>query len=414
MSEDVSMRSFVGRQINERYVLRELLGEGAFGAVYLSDQSMFGGRVRRVAIKLCKQPNLDDSQARNVFQDASRLAGAIDELRDADARLHLVHVYDAGISVELGSRAYLVMEYVHGTTLARQFKSFGCVPSNLLFSWLKQLCRAMSSLHALMPPLVHRDLKPDNVLLGVDNVVRVADFGLAERGDFAGSVAGVAGTLVYRAPETARGSSYPASDVYSIGVLLYEGLCGKLPFDLPKHLADDAREQRLEAQKLQGDFVPPSYHNNTVSKALDAIVLKCLAPAPAERYFDAKQLLGVLEDFEGKPMTGGDSTKVEQVVDPVQARTRLESALRSAKCAGVERFEALRELASLESKAGRVEEAAQRLSEAWEVSKDRAFLRSRLERKALLQEAARLWRVSGNEFQAKRYERLASHETRDR
>lgn len=288
------LRSFEGRVINDRYLLTKWIGGGAFGAVFLSEQRILGRPVRRVACKISRDAGMTEEDAREKFADILRLAEAMDGMTDSEARRHLVHVYDGGLAHDAGGRAFLVMEFVQGTTLAAQFATLKTVPAKLLFNWARQICVALRGLHALDQPLLHRDLKPDNVLLGSDLTVRLIDFGLAARLLESGTVPGVAGTLTYMAPETSQGQSVPASDLYSLGVLMYEGLTGRLPYEHlipPPGMPDTLHGDWLYEQKRVGRAVaPPSRLNNTVTRETDAVVLRCLEFDPARRFRSAAEL----------------------------------------------------------------------------------------------------------------------------
>ena len=234
------------------------------------------------------------------------LADAIDELTDAEARSHLVQIFDAGIWEEEQNRAYVVMEFIQGKSLRAVLDSYRpspgvCsqirVPENIVRDWARQLSRTVGQLHSLVPAVLHRDLKPSNVLLEQDKHIRVVDFGLAARLIQQGYVPGTAGTTAYMAPEVLMGESVPASDVYSIGLILYEALTGRLPFEhliVPTGTATLAEVPWLYQQKSKVRAVPPSAHNATVSKDLDRIVLRCVEFDPSKRYFTASELLNDL------------------------------------------------------------------------------------------------------------------------
>ncbi|NUO83232.1 hypothetical protein HUU05_24430, partial [candidate division KSB1 bacterium] len=119
--DTVDMKSFVGMTIRESYLLRDYISQGNFGAVYKSEQQFLGVPVRRVAVKLSKAAQVDLKTAKDIFADAFLLAEAMDEMDDAQARTNLVHVYDVGLIKELDNRMFVVMEYIQGTDLDRQF-----------------------------------------------------------------------------------------------------------------------------------------------------------------------------------------------------------------------------------------------------------------------------------------------------
>ena len=403
-----SMRVLEGELVGD-YLLREHLGEGAFAGVFLSEQRMLGEPFRDVALKLSRRTGMTAGTARELFKDAFLLARAMDSITDTEARLHLVHVYDAGISAT-DRRAYLAMEYVRGTTLASRFARQSTVDAAQITAWARQIGKALRALHGLDPPLVHRDLKPDNVLLGMDNLVRLVDFGLAERLLSLGYMPGVAGTLAYMAPEASRGASLPASDVYSLGLLMYEGLTGEHAFRHlipPVDLPDEDYGSWLYEAKKRHPALPPSALSNTVDPKLDAIVRRCLEFEPGKRFHDAAEFLEELN--RESPIPGSVDSALREPPSTVagkrlhRARHDLEARLAEIVVRD-KRFEVLQRLGEVLTALGEHAEAARRLGEAWQLTRTSAILRDTGERVALLGAVAGAYRLAGNEFQARRYE----------
>lgn len=286
------MNSLVGQTLRDSYILEELLGEGNFGAVFRGTQLFLGTPVRSVAVKLTKDTNLDISTARMIFADAFLQAQALQKMTDARARQHLVHVYDMGIALE-EKRGFIVMEHIQGTTLADRLASPHPIPTTQLVDWMSQICHVLHKLHTLVPPLLHRDLKPDNILLGSDGILRIVDFGLAASLMQHGFARGFVGTLAYMAPETMIGESVPASDVYSIGVIFYQSLTGSHPFAhlLPLMSPTNFNREQFYQQMNTYRPPPPSHLNSIVPAALDALVSRCLEFYPNKRYYNAGALL---------------------------------------------------------------------------------------------------------------------------
>jgi eukaryotic-like serine/threonine-protein kinase len=409
-ADEVVMRELEGQTVGG-YVLQEYLGEGAFGGVFLSEQLVLGQRLRRVALKLSRRTGMTASAVHELFGESFLLARSMDEIKDSEARQHLVHVYHAGITDGDG-RAFLTMEYVPGTTLADRFARQEKVDAPQLTKWATQIAKALRGLHGLQQPVVHRDLKPDNVLLGMDNLVRLVDFGLAGRMVDLNYVPGVAGTLAYMSPETSQGASTPASDVYSLGLLMYEGLTGEHPFrDLipPVDLPDERYSDWLYETKRGYRAVPPSALSNTVTPKLDAIVLRCLEFEPDRRFADAGEFLAELAK-EGptqppvaavlRDLRRDGSTKNRQ-----RARQTLEERL-AANPPEAERFDLLRQLGEVLGSSGDHADAARRFGEAWKLTEHRAILRDSRERDALLTQLADAHRKAGNDFHARRYDAL--------
>ncbi|WP_067489646.1 serine/threonine-protein kinase [Actinomadura hibisca] len=396
--QTVELSALRGRTLGGRYELGELLGEGGFGAVFRSDQRLLGAPVRRVAVKVSRRTGLTEQTVRELFGDALLLAEAMDDMTDLEARAHLVHLYDAGLADDLGGRGYLVMEYVQGTTLQAQFAQYRRgVPARLMTAWAKQIAVALRGLHSLVPPLLHRDLKPDNVLLGLDKRVRVVDFGLAARMLSAGHVEGVAGTVSYMAPETAQGASVRASDLYSLGLLVYQGLTGRHPFG---HLhPPDGMPTALHSQwtyhaRADCRVDPPSLLNNTVPAALDDLVLRCLAHDPQDRFRTADELLEAIGEYEAArtPLPPPPPTPAPSV--PQELREHIEAAEKLAA-------------------RGEHGTAARHRELAWRLVQDNpALVRSKAERAELLHQISASYRADGNVYQADRYADLARRERR--
>jgi len=415
----VDFKSFRGRTLHGGYLLEEYIAEGNFGAVFRSHQLFLDYPAYRVALKLSKQTGLDSDTAKELFSDAFILARAIDEIPDLTARGHLVRVFQVGIAPELDRRGYMAMEYVQGTTLADQFESYGRVPANLLLKWMRQACLALSALHDLVPPLLHCDLKPDNILLGTDLAVRLVDFGLSARLLESGFVPDVRGVLKYMSPETSQGESFPASDVYSLGVVMYEGLTGRRPYDhlVPgPGLPDALYSEWFYEQRNQVRPIPPSSLNPSVSPQFDSLILRCLEFSPSERFRNAAELLKDLKCVDkpaGLPLDQtalNEAKQLERDGHPTEAIAALRRVLSQGNLAGDKRFHVLRDLAKLLASQDKHGEAADTLVRAWDLAKDSAILRSRRDRAELLSQVAEAYERAGNPFQAVRYRSWSADE----
>ncbi|MYW68220.1 protein kinase [Streptomyces sp. SID8379] len=415
---DPDLREFVGRVIDGRYELREWIGGGGFGGVFRSEQFLFGHEVRPVACKVSRRPDLTEESAGELFADVLVLAKAMGTMTDLEARRHLVHVYDAGLARDLGGRAYLVMEYVQGTTLADEFARMGRVPPRLMVKWTRQIAVALRGLHCLVPPLLHRDLKPDNVLLGNDRAVRLIDFGLAARMRAAGQADGVAGTTRYMAPETAAGASLPASDLYSLGLLMYEGLTGRQPYEhlvVPLDLPDRALGEWLVEAKRKAPPVRPSAVEGSVAPELDAIVMRCLELRPEDRFRGADDLIAALDGLPGP----GDAARPQGLAELAKARNHVKAGqpreavdrLRVVLGRGGAPRELLptllAELAGAHEKLGEHAAAAKQWAQAFEYVRGGIRPPEGMNRKGLAHRAEAAFRAAGNKFQADHFARLA-------
>jgi len=429
-TDESGMRGLTGGTVDGRYVLRDWLGGGGFGAVYRSEQYILGSPVRQVACKLSRRTGITEATAADLFADVLLLAEAMGTMADTEARHHLVHVYDGGLARDLGGRAFLVMEYVQGSTLAAEFARLQRVPARLMVKWARQICLALRGLHSLVPPLLHRDLKPDNVLLGTDRSVRLIDFGLAARMLDGGMVPGTAGTIQYMAPETAAGASVPASDLYSLGLLMYEGLTGRHAYDHlvpPLSLPHRAHGEWLQEQKLKAPPVPPSALNNSVPPELDALVLRCLEVRPGRRFRGAAEVMAALDALpETRPAAGPVAgTASARPTAPPGTRELAEArrALTAGRAADAVSLllpltedgrtgrdllpSVLAELAQALEQQGTYDAAAAHWAKAHDLVRAGARMSDGTVRADLARRAERAFRQAGNRFQADHFARLS-------
>jgi serine/threonine-protein kinase len=261
------MDQLQGRRIGGRYLLHERVGRGGLGVVYRAVDERLG---RTVAVKLLNEQVADDPAAvQRLEQEARTTAGLTSE--------HVVHVYDFG--TEEG-RPYLVMEYLPAGTLAQQLAGKLPLPSETVVEYGRQLAAGLAAAHAR--GLIHRDMTARNVLVGDDGRLKITDFGIAK---VAGSPAltrtGLTvGTAIAMAPEQAQGHTVtPATDVYGLGVLLYELATGQLPFT-------GNNDVEIALQHVQTPPRPPKDINPALPDWLNEIILTALAKDPAARYPD--------------------------------------------------------------------------------------------------------------------------------
>jgi serine/threonine-protein kinase len=260
------------------YELLEELGRGGMGVLYKARQR---DPERLVALKSALAGELATAEERARFLAEARMAARLNDAR-------VVQIYDVG---EQDGQLYFSMQYIEGTTLARRAAG-GPLPPREAARIVAAVARAVH--HAHENGVVHRDLKPSNVLLDHAGEPHVTDFGLARRvegGESLTRTGAIVGTPSYMAPEQAEGSrGTPASDIYSLGALLYHLLTGKPPFQAAS-LLDTlllVREQ---------DLVEPRRLNPKVDRDLEWICLKCLEKRPSDRYATAAELANHLEAF---------------------------------------------------------------------------------------------------------------------
>jgi beta-lactam-binding protein with PASTA domain/tRNA A-37 threonylcarbamoyl transferase component Bud32 len=277
-----------GRALNGRYQLISVVGGGGMAQVYKARDNVLG---RIVAVKLLREQYTGDSQFVVRFKREAQAAANL-------AHPNIVNVYDVG---QDGDLYYIVMEYIAGASLKEVITSSGPFPANKATSIAIQILAGIEYAHR--NGLIHRDIKPQNVLIGPDGTVKVTDFGIAKSvSDLGLTEAGLAlGTAHYFSPEQAKGERVvPASDIYALGVTLYEMLTGKLPFESDsvmglayKHLSEPPR--------------PPRELNPSVPARLEAIVMKALAKDPNERFASAAEMEKALRSM----LAGGQQATVE-------------------------------------------------------------------------------------------------------
>jgi serine/threonine protein kinase len=301
----------LGQMLAGKYRLLEVQASGAFGTVFCAHQFFCREFMRPVAVKVSRQTGLTEETAPQLFGDAlvlARLLAGDDLPQDATAgRRHLVQIFDMGLLPEHDDRAYLVMEYVDGLPLISHMRAAGRFSVAAGLGYIKQICRAMALVHS--QGAVHRDLKADNILIDRRGIVRVVDFGLAAFADRQlGFAAGTMGTFTYMAPETLHGRSTPASDVYSLGLLMYELFTGGGPHLTAPWNTDENVDHREEHYRIKKglSFPPLSQVQNEIRndhRWLDELILRCLETDPGRRFADAGKLLAATEGCEsGEPV----------------------------------------------------------------------------------------------------------------
>ncbi len=266
-----------------RYRLLGRLGSGGMADVWCADDTMLH---RRVALKFLHERFAQDEQFVERFRrEASAAAGLQHQ--------NVVGVFDRGT---YDGTHYIAMEYVEGASLKDLIDRGLSVPEAVEI--VRQVLAGARYAHSR--GIVHRDLKPQNVLVDSEGRARVADFGIARAGVSEITQTGsVLGTAQYLSPEQAQGLPVTAaSDIYSIGVMLYEALCGRVPFEADSPVTV-ALKQVSERPR------PPSELNPAVSRALDAVVLKALAKDPANRFASAQEFLDALDAAEADPSGAG-------------------------------------------------------------------------------------------------------------
>src|SRR5207237_3206039 len=262
--------TLIGTVFDGRYKILRKLGTGGMADVYLAEDQELG---RRVAIKILNDRHAaDDSFVERFRREAKNAAGL--------SHPNIVSIYDRG---EAEGTYYIAMEYLEGRTLKELIVTKGPTPIHVAIDYTRQMLAALGFAHR--NGIVHRDIKPHNVVVGPDGRLKVTDFGIARSGASQMTEAGpIIGTAQYLSPEQARGAPVDQrSDIYSVGIVMYEMLTGTVPFtgDTPLEIA---------MKHLSEVPVPPSELRAEVPDDLDLIVVRALAKDPADRYQPAEEM----------------------------------------------------------------------------------------------------------------------------
>ena len=295
-----------GTVLSARYRIEERLAVGGMGAVYVAEDERLN---RPVAIKVLKEDLAHDPRFVERFRREARAAGAL-------SHPNVAGVYDFG---NHEGRHYMVMELARGRDLARLLRETGPLTSERSARVASQIARALGHAHAA--GVVHRDVKPANVIVDENDRVKVTDFGIARAvGDSTLTATGsVLGTAHYISPEQAGGGEVgPPADIYSLGIVLYEMLTGSLPFTGDSAVA-------VAMRHLSDEVPAPSDLNRDVPGELDEVVARATAKEPSARFADAGAMADALEaalrpTAEGATVAMGGATQtqaMEQSVWPI-------------------------------------------------------------------------------------------------
>jgi eukaryotic-like serine/threonine-protein kinase len=314
----------IGTLFAKRYRLERKLGSGGMADVWLAEDTELG---RHVAIKILHERYANDEQFVERFRrEATHAAGL--------SHPNIVSIYDRGASE--GSY-YIVMEYVEGRTLKELIISRGPCPVPVAISYTRQILAALRYAHR--NGIIHRDIKPHNVIVDREGRVKVADFGIARAGVSQMTEAGsIIGTAQYLSPEQARGAPVDeSSDLYSTGIVLYELLTGVVPFtgETPVETA---------MKHLSAPPTPPSELRHEIPEDLDLVVLRALAKEPADRYRTAGEMDRDLELVaRGEPVgqeTANAATVVLAGAGALEPTAATRIVRRTVDYGGAERYRA--------------------------------------------------------------------------
>jgi len=280
-------------KIRDTYTVDSFLGEGAFGSVYMVRHKYLGIQ----ALKIFHPGIIPKEQEPELYNEAYILSKITHE--------NVVRVYEANSFEYSGNKySYIAMEYVKGGTLSGYIEKLVRLPIVMAIEIQRGICCGLTQLHKSKPPLVHRDVKPQNIMIDISNrvIAKVSDFGLVKRVDPITQMTEAAGTLTYLPPEGFWDYETPASDVFSAGIIFYIMLTGVSPFKITAgHKCTKKEEVRtaiIASRNKKPE--PPSKFNMDLDNEINDIVLRALEPNIKERYQDAETFLNAIDQYQFK------------------------------------------------------------------------------------------------------------------
>lgn len=273
-----------------RYELIEKIGDGGMAIVYKAKCRVLK---RYVAIKILKPEFTQDAKFVENFRRESHAAASL-------SHPNIVSVYDVG---QEGNINYIVMELVSGMTLSEMIEKEGPMDYRRAISITKQIASGLSAAHK--KGIVHRDVKPHNILMTEDGIAKITDFGIAKAVTNTTIVDtskdNIMGSVHYFSPEQARGGYVDEkSDIYSLGIVLFEMLTGKVPFDGDNPVT-------IALMQINEAITPPSVFNHNIPPSLESIVMKATEKRPSKRFASADEMISALESIETVNRVVGDS-----------------------------------------------------------------------------------------------------------
>lgn len=266
----------IGTLLGNRYELVEKIGEGGMAEVFKAKDSLLN---RFVAVKILKEEFSQDNSFVDKFKGE---ATAVASLSDNN----IVNIYDVG---SYGKINYIVMEYVDGKTLKQVINENGRLQYEDAVKIAIQIGKALDCAHR--NNIIHRDIKPHNILVSNDGVIKVTDFGIAKASNSVTitNSSKVMGSAHYFSPEQARGSYVDfRTDIYSLGIVLYEMLCGKVPFDAESPVS-------IALKHIQETPPAPKNSNSSIPESLNALIMKSIEKEPIKRYQSIKEMISDLQ-----------------------------------------------------------------------------------------------------------------------
>ncbi|MCQ2353960.1 MAG: PASTA domain-containing protein [Clostridia bacterium] len=277
-----SFERFVGTTLDDRYQIEKLIGTGGMAVVFRAFDPVEN---RQVAIKMLRDEIANDKEALKRFVNESKAVALL-------SHPNIIKIYDIAIEGEV---KYLVMEYVEGISLRTYMDTRNVLDFDEVVSYSEQILAALE--HAHSKGVVHRDIKPQNIMLLQDGIVKVTDFGIAKLPDSETATISdkAIGTVYYISPEQAAGKRSDArADLYSLGVMMYEMSTGKLPFD-------DERPISVVMMQIHDKPVPPRQINKDIPRGLEQLILSSMEKDPKNRYQSALDMFRELRRLKRRP-----------------------------------------------------------------------------------------------------------------
>ncbi|MBU5314179.1 Stk1 family PASTA domain-containing Ser/Thr kinase [Tissierella carlieri] len=319
----------IGKILGGRYEIIEQIGGGGMALVYKAKCQLLD---RFVAIKVLKDEFVNDEEFVRKFRRESQAAASL-------SHPNIVNIYDVGVESDGNNQIYyIVMEYIKGKTLKELIKEKGKLSIENALDYSYQIAEALQ--HAHKNHLVHRDIKPHNIMITDDNRVKVTDFGIARAATSSTvtTTSNVLGSVHYFSPEQARGGyTDEKSDIYSLGIVMYEMVTGKLPYQGESPIT-------VALKHVQEDIKPPRELNSQIPIGFENIILRCVQKRQADRYSnitelikDLKKVRDNIEDADFEDINGYDShTKIIPIVDVeddeiVKSKKQVKSTKKTSK-----------------------------------------------------------------------------------
>lgn len=276
------MDRYIGKKLDGRYEIKEIIGVGGMANVYRAYDSIDD---RTVAVKILRDEHMQNDELLRRFRNESKAIAVL-------SHPNIVKVYDVSFNEDI---QYIVMEYIDGITLKEYIEQQKVLRWKEAVHFTVQILRALQ--HAHDKGIVHRDIKPQNIMLLADGTIKVADFGIARfaRASQQTVTDKAIGSVHYISPEQAKGDvTDEKSDIYSVGVMLYEMTTGKLPFDAESPVS-------VALQQIQSHPKRPRSINPDIPEGLEDIIIRAMQKDPARRYQSAAEMLRDIDEFKRDP-----------------------------------------------------------------------------------------------------------------